>query len=85
MNRTRRQFMQVCAAAIGASAGSQPVPGSSSPAAAQDSLTNWAGNYRYSTSRLYQADVPRERIFELAETRSMRSRRGAIGAFSSSS
>ena len=53
MNRTRRQFMQVCAAAIGASAGSQPVPGSSSPAAAQDSLTNWAGNYRYSTSRLY--------------------------------
>ena len=55
MNRTRRQFMQVCAAAIGASATGQPVPASSSPAAAQDSLTNWAGNYRYSTSRLYRA------------------------------
>lgn len=55
MNRSRRQFMQVCAAAIGASAGSRPVKSSSFSAPAQDSLTNWAGNYRYSTRRLYRA------------------------------
>ena len=55
MNRSRRQFMRVCGAAIGASAGSQPLTGSSFPARAQDSLTNWAGNYRYSTSRLHRA------------------------------
>ena len=55
MNRSRRQFMRVCAAAIGASAGSHSLEGSSFSGPAQDSLTNWAGNYRYSTSRLYRA------------------------------
>jgi alditol oxidase len=55
MNRNRRQFMQVCAAALGASARTHTVGRSGFSVAPEDSLTNWAGNYRYSTKRLYQA------------------------------
>jgi xylitol oxidase len=51
MDRSRRQFIQGCAAVVGASALAQGASGSGA-GAADDPLTNWAGNLRYSTSRL---------------------------------
>jgi alditol oxidase len=55
MNRNRRQFMRACAAALGAPAVTAGVRGASVPVSAQEPLTNWAGNFRYSTTRLHQA------------------------------
>ena len=55
MTRSRRRFMAACAAALGASALSHPLRGAGSSAQAEDTLTNWAGNYRYSTKSLYRA------------------------------
>src|SRR3954462_2600809 len=55
MTPSRRQFIRQCAAAVGGAAvvearGRQP-----KGAAANDTLVNWAGNYRYSTDRLHRA------------------------------
>lgn len=54
MDRTRREFIQGCAAALGGSALAQG--GSASRAAGvDDPLMNWAGNLRYSTGRVTRA------------------------------
>ena len=55
MNRSRRQFMRASAGALGASALARAASGSGGPLTTDDTLTNWAGNYRYSTTRLHQA------------------------------
>jgi xylitol oxidase len=54
MNRSRRQFIERCATIVGASAMSHPM-GRTAAGADPLPLTNWAGNYRYSTSRLFEA------------------------------
>ena len=51
MNRDRRQFLHGCAAVVSGAAVSRALAGTPR-VAAQPPLTNWAGNYRYSTSRL---------------------------------
>jgi xylitol oxidase len=54
MDADRRRFLHDCAAVVGGAAVAQTLartPG----AAAQQPLTNWAGNYRYSTSDLHGA------------------------------
>lgn len=54
MDADRRRFLHDCAAVVGGAAVAQTLartPG----AAAQQPLTNWAGNYRYSTSQLFSA------------------------------
>ena len=55
VNRSRRQFLRRCTAAFIASVATRAVAAPSSGAASQAALTNWAGNYRYSTSRVYRA------------------------------
>jgi alditol oxidase len=52
MNQHKRRFIQRCAALLGASAASRIVGGAPVEATRDDALTNWAGNYRYSTDRL---------------------------------
>jgi alditol oxidase len=55
MNRSKRQFIGRCAMIIGGSA-MAGMFGRTSASAAQDRQpANWAGNYRYSTDRLYSA------------------------------
>ena len=60
MNRSRRQFIQGCAAVVGATAASGPLGQEPAGAAAAEPLTNWAGNYRYTTARLHSAKSVRE-------------------------
>lgn len=55
MDHSRRQFMRVCAAAVGASPLAHTLRGIGFSAQAEDPLTNWAGNYRYSTKSVYRA------------------------------
>jgi alditol oxidase len=52
MNQHKRRFIQRCAALLGAAAASRIVGGAPVEATRDDALTNWAGNYRYSTDRL---------------------------------
>ena len=59
MNRSRRRFIQGCAAAVGASAMSKSIRDASANAA-DVPLTNWAGNYRYSTPNVHQAKSLKE-------------------------
>jgi xylitol oxidase len=53
MNRARRQFLRDCAAVVGGAAATHS--SARRPLAAQQPLTNWAGNYQYSTSQLSSA------------------------------
>jgi len=55
MNQHKRQFIQRCAAILGASAAARFFPAGAQAAGEDDVLTNWAGNYRYSTARLTKA------------------------------
>ena len=55
MDRSRRQFIQGCAAVAGGSALAQMLQHQTPGAADAGALTNWAGNYRYSTGRLDSA------------------------------
>jgi hypothetical protein len=55
MNRSRRQFIRTCAAGLGASGFGPRLEGQSLSPAPDDALTNWAGNYRYSTRHLSRA------------------------------
>jgi alditol oxidase len=52
MNQHKRRFIQRCAAILGASAASHIFGRAAVEATREDALTNWAGNYRYSTDRL---------------------------------
>ncbi len=54
MNRAKRQFIARCAAILGGSTMAHMF-GRTTAGATQDPLTNWAGNYRYSTDRLHRA------------------------------
>ncbi len=54
MTTTKRQFLSRCAALVGASAWAR-LFGRSVTAAPDPPMTNWAGNYRYSTNRLHRA------------------------------
>lgn len=55
MNRSKRQFIERCATIFGGTVVSR-VSGRTAFSATPDrTLTNWAGNYRYSTDRLYSA------------------------------
>ncbi len=54
MNRAKRQFIARCAAILGGSTMAHMF-GRTPAGATQDPLTNWAGNYRYSTDRLHRA------------------------------
>lgn len=54
MTTTKREFLKRCAAVCGGSALAR-VLGRPVTAGADGPLTNWAGNYRYSTSRLHRA------------------------------
>lgn len=60
MNTSRRRFIQGCAAVVGGSAMSHTLARGSAGGTADTPLTNWAGNYRYSTGRLAQATSVRE-------------------------
>jgi xylitol oxidase len=55
MNQHKRRFIQRCAAILGASAAARLFPAGSLAAGQDEVLTNWAGNYRYSTARLTKA------------------------------
>ncbi len=55
MNQHKRRFIQRCAAILGASAAARFFPAGAQAAGEDDVLTNWAGNYRYSTARLTKA------------------------------
>ena len=55
MNQHKRRFIQRCAAILGASAAARLFPAGAQAAGEDDVLTNWAGNYRYSTARLTKA------------------------------
>jgi xylitol oxidase len=55
MNCSKRQFIKRCAAILGGSAVSGMFGRASDSAASEGTLANWAGNYRYSTDRLYRA------------------------------
>jgi xylitol oxidase len=55
MNGSKRQFIQRCATLLSGSAVSSLFGRASVGAMWQSSLANWAGNYRYSTNRLYRA------------------------------
>jgi alditol oxidase len=54
MNCTKRQFIARCAAILSGT-GVARMFGDTTPAAAADPLSNWAGNYRYGTDRLHSA------------------------------
>ncbi len=60
MNRQKRWFIQRCAAILGASAAARLFPAKGATAAQNEMLTNWAGNYRYSTRRLTNARTVEE-------------------------
>ena len=55
MNFSKRQFIKRCAAILGGSAMSRMFGSASVGATSESALANWAGNYRYSTDRLYRA------------------------------
>ena len=55
MNRSRRRFVGQCAAAVSTSAVSAVVARMPAEAAQTQPLHNWAGNYRYSTTRVTSA------------------------------
>jgi alditol oxidase len=55
MNCSKRQFIKRCATILGGSALSGMFGRASDSAASEGTLANWAGNYRYSTDRLYRA------------------------------
>jgi xylitol oxidase len=55
MNGSKRQFIQRCATILGGTAMSRLFDRASVSAASEAPLANWAGNYRYSTDRLYRA------------------------------
>src|SRR5436190_21531581 len=55
MTPSRRQFIRQCATVMGGAVVVDPRAGQPRPAAANDTLVNWAGNYRYSTDRLHRA------------------------------
>ncbi len=52
---SRRQFIRRCATVLGGAATLQAADRSPTRAEPDGSLVNWAGNYRYSTDRLYRA------------------------------
>ena len=54
MNRSKRRFIRQCASILSGSVAAN-VLGRPALAASERTLTNWAGNYRYSTDRLYSA------------------------------
>jgi alditol oxidase len=54
---SRRQFIRRCATVLGGAAASQAADGSRLNTASDEALVNWAGNYRYSTDRLYRAET----------------------------
>jgi xylitol oxidase len=60
MNQHKRRFIQRCAALFGASAASRLFPVKVATAMQNEALTNWAGNFRYGTSRLAQARTVEE-------------------------
>ena len=60
MNRSRRQFIQGCAAIVGGSAISNTLGTGGEAVAADEALTNWAGNLRYGTTRLERVRTVRE-------------------------
>lgn len=60
MNQHKRRFIQRCAAILGASAAARFFPTGAQAAGEDDVLTNWAGNYRYSTARLTKARTVEE-------------------------
>lgn len=53
MNWGKRQFIRRCAAVLGGSAMARMSGRTSVSATSDPALANWAGNYRYSTDRLY--------------------------------
>jgi xylitol oxidase len=55
MNCSKRQFIKRCATILGGSAVSGMFGRASVSASSEGTLANWAGNYRYSTDRLYRA------------------------------
>ena len=55
MNRTKRWFISRCATILSGSAVARMFDFTSAGATSDPPLTNWAGNYRYSTDRLYRA------------------------------
>jgi xylitol oxidase len=55
MAPSRRQFIRQCATVVGGTAVVQAAGRPTERAAADDTLVNWAGNYRYSTDRLHRA------------------------------
>ena len=55
MTPSRRQFIRQCATVVGGTAVVQAAGRPSERAAADDTLVNWAGNYRYSTDNLHRA------------------------------
>ena len=55
MTPSRRQFIRQCATVVGGTAVVKAAGGPSERGAADDTLVNWAGNYRYSTHRLHRA------------------------------
>jgi alditol oxidase len=59
MNRSRRKFIQQCAAVVGTSAMTHPFSQPLS-AAPDQALTNWAGNLQYSTAQLHSANTIRD-------------------------
>jgi alditol oxidase len=55
MNHDKRRFIQRCVALLGGATAATRRLQAAPAAMPDDALTNWAGNYRYSTSRLQQA------------------------------
>jgi len=55
MNRSKRRFIERCAALLGGSAASRMVGGATAGSTSDGPLANWAGNHRYGTDRLYSA------------------------------
>ena len=46
----KRMFLKLSAAILGGSSGSRLLGGAAGEPASDDTLTNWAGNYQYSTA-----------------------------------
>lgn len=55
MNSSKRRFIKRCATILSGSAVSRMFGRASVGATSEGTLANWAGNYRYSTDRLYRA------------------------------
>ena len=50
---TKRMFLKLSAAILGASTAARLFGGTSDELASDDALTNWAGNYRYGTDNVH--------------------------------